>query len=293
MVDAGIGGGNAHSGGFSAGTLFSDGVGLPTGRAMANGDIACLVVAVGAYLGGRGGSPVGSLSYAGQTSGAFGLPNIGTPTSGTSPLVGPVGIPNFLSRGGSTRLQWNGPSSGPAYPGRGGGGSVNGPAGWSRAGTMGGVVRYAQAPVAPSMLSATSSADGTQCTTSFSWAGDDGGAGLLAYRLQRADDAGFTVNVATITVGGGGNTMTGLTPGKRYYWRAAAINSVTESAGALGGPWSNTVTNVQNQPALGRINLSGGGFALLKGRINPAGAGWVPLDMKVNVDGTGWKNSGY
>lgn len=292
MVDTSFGG-QAHSGSFSAGVLFSDGIGLPTGRAMASGDTSCLVTALGAWLGGRSSSPVGSLQLGGIVSGAFALPNIGAPTSGNSPQVGPVAAgPGFVN-GGSARFQWNGPSAGPAYPGRGGGGTVNGPGGFSRAGTLGGIIRYVQAPVAPSMLSAVSSADGTSCTTSFGWGGDDGGSGISGYRLQRADNAAFTVNVATIDVSGGGNIITGLTPGKQYFWRATARNLCTDDAGQLGGPWSNAIGATQNQPALGRINTDGTNWSkLLDGKINIDGTAWVPLDMKINIDGTAWVDPG-
>lgn len=294
MVDVGFGGA-AHGGSFSAGTLYSDGIGLASGRSMApDGNTSVLVTALAAYLGGHSGSPVGSLSLISVAStGSFALPNIGAPGSGNSPLVGPYGAgPGFID-GGSTRFQWNGPSSGPAYPGRGGGGTVNGPAGFSRAGTLGGLYRFVQAPVAPTMVSVTSSLDGTAADIVFSWGGDDGGSGITGYTLQRADDAGFSVNVATIAVTGGSNTVTGLTSGKKYFWRATAKNQCTNSAGRLGGPWSGTIATTQALPAIGRLNATGSDWTgLLDGKVNPTGASWVKVDAKVNPDGSGWVDSG-
>lgn len=291
MPDTSFGG--ATSGGSnSAGTLYSDGIPIPTGRPhapLSNGYVsqACLITQLWAYLGGVNGTPSGSIQLGSAVSGVY--PTLNEGSSGGSPKFGPVPVTPWLVQGGSVRFQWNGPSSGPVYFGHGGGGTTNGPAGFSRAGTLGGGYSWAQAPSPVTMVSVTSSTDGNSATTVFAGGGDDGGAGLIGYRLQRADDAGFTTNVATILVGSGTNVVTGLTPGKQYFWRATAVNAVTEAQGSPGGAWSNVIAVTQQSPARGRINVSGAGWgAKMDARINVAGSGWVEADGKINPDGSGW-----
>lgn len=115
------------------------------------------------------------------------------------------------------------------------------------------IYRFWECPVAPRMLSVAPSADGTSAVVRFTFDGDQGGTAITRYRLQRATNSAFTQNVVTIT-SSGTSTITGLTPGTRYYYRALACNYVTDVAGKLGGPWASAINAVQPDPGgFGRI----------------------------------------
>lgn len=63
----------------------------------------------------------------------------------------------------------------------------------------------------------------------------DGGATITGWQLQYAEDAAFTIGAKTID-SWGTSTVTGLKPGKTYYFRARGINTVGP------GPWSVTAS---------------------------------------------------
>ena len=74
----------------------------------------------------------------------------------------------------------------------------------------------------------------TSMTLAFRSTGN-GGSTIIRWELQRSTSSSFNANVVTIT-SGGTSTVTGLTPGTRYYWRARGVNAI----GA--GAWTSTLT---------------------------------------------------
>lgn len=90
---------------------------------------------------------------------------------------------------------------------------------------------YVRVPSPPGLPSASNVAT-TSMTLSWATPSDTAG-GILEYQLQRALNSGFTSGVSTL----GGSTatsrsVTGLSPGTTYYWRARA------RSGDGWGPWS-------------------------------------------------------
>ena len=63
----------------------------------------------------------------------------------------------------------------------------------------------------------------------------NGGSTITKWELQRSTTSNFSANVVTIT-STGVSTVTGLTPGTRYYWRARGVNAVGN------GAWTTTLT---------------------------------------------------
>ena len=228
MVDVGFGG-SASGGSYSAGLIYSDGIGLPTGRAMYNGSTSVAIVALFAYVAGRSGNPVGSIQLGSSLTGDFACPSAGDSTSGT----GWFGSSSWLVQGGSARFQWNGPASGPVWFGKGGGGTTFIPGG-SRAGTLGGAYRYVQAPSEPVSVSVAPGVG--QATVYWAAPATDGETGINGYYLEYATNAAFTgasaLNVGVVTSA----TLTGLTPGSTYWFRVCAKNGVTDMASTVGTP---------------------------------------------------------
>lgn len=86
---------------------------------------------------------------------------------------------------------------------------------------------YYTLPAAPSGLSAT--AGNAQVT--LSWvAPNNGGTAITGYKIERADDSGFTTGLTSTTQTGTSYIWTGLTNGNTYYFRVAAINAVATAA---------------------------------------------------------------
>ena len=89
-------------------------------------------------------------------------------------------------------------------------------------------------PGAPTAVMAT--AGNATATVSWTAPADNGGAAIAAYQVQYSTDGGTTyVNVGSTTAGTS-QKVTGLTNGKQYLFRVAAINSV--GAGAYSSPSS-------------------------------------------------------
>jgi hypothetical protein len=157
-------------------------------------------------------------------------------------------------------------------------------------GSLSGYATYIQCPSAPRSLTVTPSSDGTSATIGFSAPTDDGGSALTGYKVQRSTASDFSTGLATVAATNGA-VITGLTPGIRYYWRLTATNQVTELAGVVGGPYSSTVSAVQADTGLGRIEV-GGVFVPLDGKIQSGGV-MVPVSGKVrSADGTAWSDLG-
>jgi hypothetical protein len=216
--------------------VFSDGVPMPTGRAMANGSRACLITTVRAFIAGRGASRTYNIQLGPSETG-----NRGVGSAGSAVNTGWQGLSGwFLAQGGSTRMTLN--FSGSSYFGRDNGGQGTDSYG-RNFGMLGGGYLWAQAPSEPGFVGVYDDQGDGQIRTDFRGSGDDGGMGISGYTLQWATDPGFTQGVGSIITGTGQQTLSNYESGRRYYFRAAARNAVTDAAGTV-GPWSNTVSTV-------------------------------------------------
>ena len=271
MPDIGFGG-SSSGGSNSSGVCYSDGIGLPSGRAMSNGSTAVLIRALFLYIGGTSGMRVGSIQLGSSITGDFGV-GAHASDSGT----GWVGSSDWLVNGGSARIQWNGPASGPVYLGRGGGGTVNGPAGFSRAGTLGGAYRYAQAPSAIGTPSLT--AGPGQLVVDFAGPADDGGAGLIDFVVQYGTDPSFASTKTTTT--GTGHNVYSVTPGRVYYARIFSRNAVTNAAGAWSAPSGTGSARV----GIGGKRWDGSAEQPFTTAMRWDGAAEVPITTAVRWDG--------
>lgn len=228
-----IGWGGKYSGGsWSAGTLYSDDIDLPSGRKMANGSTKAMITALFAYVGGYGASRSITIHLGSAATKAFTVP-----AQPSDDGTGYKATNKVLVDGGTARFSVVGPSYGGLYFGHGGDGTTYGPAGYSRSGALGGAYSWIEAPAAPTMRSVTTGAGG-KVTAFFEMTGDNGGASITGWYLQYADNASFTN--ATIVESSGTSVLT-LNPGTKYWFRAAGGNAVTDEVGTY-GPWSSALT---------------------------------------------------
>jgi hypothetical protein len=242
-----------------------------------------LIVALWAYLGGRGAARTAYLSLSGAGTAAFG---VGATSGATAQYY--AGTNAYLVNGGTTDFYVS--MSGSIYFGKGGSGSVVSGIGHTWAGTLGGGASYVQCPSQCGTPVVTPSEDGTQATVTFSGPADNGGTAITGYVLQRADNSSFTIGLSTIS-SSGSSLITGLTPGKRYYWRATAKNAVTAATGATGGPWSGVAAVDQPDSSLGMIlSADGSTWVKLGGKIRSAdNTAFVDLDGRIrSADNTAW-----
>lgn len=85
--------------------------------------------------------------------------------------------------------------------------------------------RIPQEPAAPSPLSGTPD-QVTATSMRYRFSGNDnGGASIIEWQIQYAENSAFTVGVKTMT-STGTSTLTGLKPGTRYWIRSRGRNSV-------------------------------------------------------------------
>lgn len=105
--------------------------------------------------------------------------------------------------------------------GKGGGGTVNGPSGYSR-----------QAPSA--IDTPTLSAGPGQLIIDFAGPADNGDSAIIDYVIQYGTDPTFA-STTTATTTNGHNVYT-VTPGQLYYARIYSRNAVTNAAGAWSVP---------------------------------------------------------
>lgn len=250
-------------------TPYSGGIGLPSGRAMSDGNGRAWITALTAGVNGNGATRTISLQLGGIATGGF---NVGA--GGATPnLCGWIGCSGFV-QGGSATFQIN-TSSSVHFSHAGGGTDTYDGYGTGYNGVIYGGYEWFQGPNEPA-ISVTPSTDGTQATVVIT-AGpsDNGGLGIIRYRMQHADDAGFSTGVATLD-STGTTVFTGLTPGHVYHWRATACNGATDAAGVTGGLWSTAITETQPVPGgLGEIYTS---------------TGWVGADAMIYTS-TGWVNA--
>lgn len=150
--------------------------------------------------------------------------------------------------------------------------------------TLAGMYDYTQVASAPGFNQITPSADGKSVYVSIRHprdnGGDDGGSTVSGFCLQWAWDAGFTQGVGQIISNSGIHNLAPMEPGRRYYYRVAARNTISDWIGAAGGPWSTTHTHVQP------VGGGGGTGARKVGKVHN-GTGWVDPVAKVH-NGTGF-----
>lgn len=106
-----------------------------------------------------------------------------------------------------------------------------------------GTIKYSEVASAPSGLTVTRDAT-TGTTLHLSWKreSDDGGAGRMGYRLQLAQDPGFTQGLRNLYVSKETTTQYGFTRKTSWYVRVATRNEVSEYYKLPGGVWSNVAT---------------------------------------------------
>lgn len=266
---------------------------LPTGRTAANGTTPILVTAIEAVANGVRGNIGALLSIA---DGGTGNEQSGTRVtlpgaSRAQTAVNAAVSKGFLyggSRGQTARIRLD--LDGLAYAGRntGGPGTLIGNGGLARAGSLAGGLYYTQVPAAPSAPTVRPSADGTSAFVQFTGSSDNGESAITGWRLQYSERPDFVGNV--IIESTGTSTVTGLTPGVRYYWRAIGRNAVSSWAGAIGGVWSAVTSAVQTvtAPAIGGRVFNGQAWVKPRLRVFN-GSTWVDAKVKV-FNGQAWVN---
>lgn len=204
-------------------------VSLPSGRAAADGHLWAYVTALRAYASGRGASRTIDLSLDSHG----GTAGFTRPSAGSAGDTGWVGC-GFYCEGGSDDFRIT--SSGSFYYGWGGSGDAYDNNGLHRAGSLFGGFLFIQSPSAPGTPTASSPVPG-ELDLTWTAPASNGDSGITGYRVQIADDVGFTVNVTNFDVG---NVLTlaitGLTPGKTYFARVFAKNAVTDGKSTTSVP---------------------------------------------------------
>lgn len=289
MTDASFGG-TAAASGFTTGFVYSPGIALPTGRAMANGSTACLIVALYGYVSGRSASRTVTMSLGGAavafTAGA----------AGSASATGWLATNLALVDGGTGSFRYD--LSGSAYFARSSSsGPINtfdGGAGFT--GTLGGAYRYVQAPTAPTVGAFTQDSL-TSATLHWSTPSTDGEAPITGYRIRYGTSATL-VGATSLDVGvSTSRALTGLTPGVQYYADVAAINSVTTAAGSTSV--RSSIASVLLIAEVGDLDgwtaygtLPAGltplvGDGLRRGSVYPLGASTTGLLREIQQSGSG------
>lgn len=218
-------GGTASGGSWTADSpVYSDGISLPTGRAMANGSTAAAISALRGVIGGR--------SVAVNVNLVLGSARVnGVPVAASN--VNRTGWNDtnlWVVNGGTTRFSME--FSGSVYFGKGGAGTVTTGIGDTYSGTLGGSYHWGEAPAAPTMNSAT--AGPGQATVTFTGSTDTGGLVSTGLVLQYANNPAFA---GATTIASTGSNTVACTPGQTYYFRAAGRNALTDAVGTY-GPWA-------------------------------------------------------
>ncbi len=279
-------GGNVGTAWIGWAWVRSDGIGLPTGRAMANGSTACLITAIGGYVVGRGATraislQLGSASTAGFNVGAGSHPPAFTGYRSVSPWLVNGGSASFYIYMGNLTVNFGRSSTS-------GGTNTYGSDGSTWSGTLGGAYEYVQAPSAPRTLSVVPGGVGEADLTWLA-PSSDGESGLTGYTAQWSLSPTFASGVTSVNIGTGlTHTFTGLPP-STVYFRVAARNAVTAAAGTT-SVFSNTasaqIATVPDAPTgLAGVPSARGGYITF---VAPADDGGVPvLDYDLQVDDNG------
>lgn len=253
MPDVGFGGSDNPNGWSGYSPLYSDGIGLPAGRAMANGSQACIITALSAYIGGRGGARNVQLVLGGSYSSGFVVGAAG-PT-----WTGMVGSGGWLVQGGAARFHVY--MDGSLNFLRGGGGTTTDGSGDTYSGMLGGSYRYVEAPSAPQSVSASPHPNQAGAIiVGFSGPISDGGSGVNGYTIYRN-------GTAVLNTGSGYNVITGNTPGTSYNFTVRARNWVTDAAGTESVN-SNTATATAPGVPTAPRTLAATASTVVPGQIN-------------------------
>lgn len=217
------------------------GIGLPQGRAMANGSQSVLISALSAYVAGRNGTEPVTLQLGSAVTSTF---NVGRDASPGS--TGDKATNLWLVNGGVADFKVS--MSDFVNIMRGGAGTTRDGSGYTWDGSMAGSYYYVQAPTEPLRVSGTASTT-TQGNVTLSWDApdDDGDTGITGYNVYSTDGnklLGSTTS-RSITVGGqpGGETV-------GFYVRAK--NVVTDRAGSQGRSSSIAYVAIPGLPSVPR-----------------------------------------
>jgi hypothetical protein len=274
MPDVGFGG-TAASGGFlsSAGYVYTGSIGLPTGRAMANGSTACLITALHGYIAGRSAARNVTMAL-GSSSVNF---NVGS--AGSAVATGWLGSSNWLVNGGTAAFRYD--VNGGFYFARSSTSGAQGVIGsfGNFTGYLGGAYRYVQAPAA--LAVPTLSTGPGQLIVDFSGSPDDGGSGVTGYTIHYTTDPTFSTGITVVTTTSGHNVIA-VTPGQVYYVRVACSNAVTAAAGTLSA-WSPAASI---RVGIGGKRWSGTAEVPFTTAVRWDGTTEVPITIAMRWDGT-------
>jgi Fibronectin type III domain len=246
MVQVNFAGNGAPNGFDSAASLYSPGIGLPTGRTMANGGTGCLINALYGYATARTTTHNVQLALGSAATAAF--------TIGTGSSAGGTGwqaTNGWLVSGGTASFYlYTGSSS--TYFGRTStSGTVNtfdGGPGFT--GTLAGWYQYAQSP--PAMAAPTLASTGSNLTVTFTGPSDSGDGTISSYYVQYSQDPTFSTT-STVAAASSPATITGLASGL-WYVRVSSSNEATAAASTY-APWS---TATSQQVGIGGWRYSSG-----------------------------------
>jgi len=248
----------ATTSGYTAGNMYSDGISLPTGRAMYNGSTAALITALFVYVGSTGGTRYGvRFSLGSATTGTFNVPYQSASTGS-----GYHATNHWLVNGGTTRITVYNKPSGPLYFGRSGGGVVQGPT-RTWAGRLAGAYTVLQAPSAPRWVNATPhSTSSGRIDLTWSAPAYNGDTAITGYVVQTSGGSYLG------TTSGRSFAVTGLTPGSSYSFRVAASNAVTNAAGTYSAVSSNSSAVIAPGVPTAPRSLSASAHSSVAGRVN-------------------------
>lgn len=291
MTDVGFGSAAVRSG-YTVGYVATGGIGLPTGRTLADGSAPAQIIALYGYVSGRGAARGVTMSLGSAavyfTAGA----------SSSAQDTGWLGTNGWLVQGGTATFRYD--LGGQSYFGRSsssGGIGVENPPGAGFTGVLGGNYRYVIGPTAPTIGTFTQVSP-VEATLTWSAPSDNGGAGVTGYVIEYATNASYTSS-KTVAVGAVlSHTLTGLTPGTQVFARVAASNQVTTAKGTTSIPSASAsvilvadIGDLDGWTVYG--TLPGGltaliGTGLRRGSVYPLGAG-APTGLlrEVQQSGTG------
>ena len=241
-------GGNApdRTTGSGDGFFYTDGIAIPQGRIVANGQGPIRVHSIAGYISGVSSPANVSIAFGGASTGTFGVGQ-----SGSAQATGPRGMTGWVANGGSVRVQYN--LDRQCYIGRttDGSKSVIGQNQSFGGFSLAGFFSYVEGPSDPQGVSAAAAGAG-QATISWSGPADDGGSAILGYTVAYTQDSSFASGVAYVDAGNvPSTTISFLEAGKVYYFRVAATNDVTEhfsTKGFYSGTVSALIATVPGAP---------------------------------------------
>lgn len=240
--------------------VYSDGVTVSAGRAMANGSTSVLITHIRASsVGGFGGPISVALRLGNAQTGYVGVASGATNDTGyvaCSPVLTPPATGYLFTIYSTGHIQFmRGGGTGTTYDQTGA---------FSGASIIAGGYMYVQAPSAPTIAVSGGVVAGT-ARVSITAPTDDGGSAITGYSIQYADNGSFTGASTTIVTGGGPHTIPGLTTGKTWYFRVGARNAVTTAASTTSVYSSTSSVFLANPTNEGNIIVSYGIAALADG----------------------------